>query len=134
MKGAIVGKVVEGSDSSVVSDTQLASSSSLAESDTVAAVPKSLSEIYEISNRNRKRNKERKKQKDGQLSATSSIDESEFAKVRDQLFSSIDSKASTDAPTVHRGSSENFDASSYFKGVPVDMTSGNLSTEGTVRS
>ena len=79
-------------------------------------LPKSLSEIYEISNRNKRRNKERKKARDGQtVSANSSIDEKEFAKVKDSVFSSIDNKIEFDTASVTSASS--FDESAYFHAV-----------------
>ena len=83
-------------------------------------MPKSLSEIYEISNRNRKRNKERKKARDGQTSINSSIDEKEFAKAKDATFLSIDNKAEFDTGSVTSASS--FDESAYFQAVETAST------------
>jgi hypothetical protein len=91
-----------------------------------AAVPKSLSEIYEISNRNRRRNKERKRQRDGTTSQASSLDEKEFSKIKESCF--IPSKETRSYSIESRDS--DFDETSYFSMIQADKAA--LTTESTV--
>jgi hypothetical protein len=94
-----------------------------------AAVPKSLSEIYEISNRNRRRNKERKRQRDGTVSQTSSLDEKEFSRLKDAAMMLSGEEKSRGYSFESRDS--DFDETSYFALAQGDKAG--LTTDATVR-
>ena len=89
-------------------------------------IPALLDEIYEISNRNRRRNKERKRQRDGTTSQASSLDEKEFSKIKESCF--IPSKETRSYSIESRDS--DFDETSYFSMIQADKAA--LTTESTV--
>ena len=97
-----------------------------------SAVPKSIDEIYKISILNKKRNKERKRTRDGSTtSAGNSLEEKDINKVKDFIFSSIDSQDDQiDYKSLASDNTPKFDENSYFSNI--DSNPSNITPEQTV--